>query len=53
METVISGDVTIEAKPTFNVLKSGSINNIDIGTCTAPKILTTDTCEGDQGGVQK
>ena len=45
-EIEISGSVTFSAKPTFENLISTSVNNIDIGSCSAPKILTTNTCEG-------
>ena len=45
-EIEISGSVTFSAKPTFENLISTSVNNVDIGTCSDPKILTTDTCKG-------
>ena len=51
--TEISGSVTFKAKPTFNVLKSGTVDSKDLGNCAAPNILITNTCEGNQGGFIK
>ena len=48
--TEISGPVTFKAKPNFNDLTSGTVDSKDYGNCAAPNFLTTNTCDGNQGG---
>ena len=42
----ITRPITIRSSSTFVDLTVPRINNIDLGTCAVPKILTTNTCQG-------
>ena len=47
IEVSVTGNIKITVDPTFSDLTlESTLNSVDIGTCAAPTILLTNTCQG-------